>query len=75
MTEEEIVEALQTMQSDASFVTKSAYRANAELWPGNRISFVDSHMAYLKTHPALSPEHYLSNLRLMLRRQSSDLQR
>lgn len=68
MDETEILTALKAMESDKNLVTKSAYRANAELWPGHRISFVDAHLAYLKSHPAMNPRHYLSNLRLMLRK-------
>ncbi len=68
MEESNIVEALKAMESDKNLVTKSAYRANAEMWPGNRISFVDTHLVYLKAHPATNPRHYLSNLRLMLRK-------
>lgn len=68
MEEIDILTALRAMQSDKNLVTKSAYRANAELWPGNRISFVDTHLVYLKSHPAVNPNHYLSNLKLMLRK-------
>lgn len=68
MEEADILTALQAMQSDKNLVTKSAYRANGEIWPGNRISFVDTHLVYLKTHPAVNPNHYLSNLKLMLRK-------
>ena len=68
MEESDILTALRAMQADKNLVTKSAYRANAELWPGNRISFVDTHLVYLKSHPAVNPSHYLSNLKLMLRK-------
>ncbi|HSX24086.1 MAG TPA: hypothetical protein VLE74_03235 [Candidatus Saccharimonadales bacterium] len=68
MEETEILEALQVMEGDPSLVTKSAYRANAEHWPGNSISFIEAHLFYLKSHPAVNPSHYLSNLRLMLRK-------
>jgi hypothetical protein len=68
MQESDILTALQAMETDKSLITKSAYRANAELWPKNRISFVDSHLTYLKSHPAVNPSHYLSNLKLMLRK-------
>lgn len=68
MTEEEVIAALEIMVTDRSLVTVSAYRANAEVWPENRISFIDSHMVYLRTHPAVDPTHYLSNLRLRLRK-------
>ena len=68
MDEEEIRTALQVMEANPALVTKSAFRANTEKWPDNTISFVESHMAYLKLHPKTDPQHYLSNLRLMLRR-------
>lgn len=70
MEETEILAALRLLEDDPAFVTKSAYRANAELWPNNRISFVDCHLIYLKAHPALNPKHYLSNLKLMLRKKN-----
>lgn len=68
MEEVDITTKLQEMETDKSLVTKSAYRANGELWPGNRISFVQTHLVYLKGHPSVNPRHYLSNLRLMLRK-------
>ncbi len=68
MEEEQIIVALREMEADSSFITESAYRANAEVWPKNRISFVDNHLAYLKAHPSVNPEHYLANLRLMIRK-------
>ena len=68
MTEDEIREVLEEMSTDPQMITVSAYRANAELWPGNRISFIDTHLAYIKSHPNLNPQHYLSNLRLSIRK-------
>lgn len=68
MEETEILAALKSLEKDPAYETKSAYRANAELWPNNRISFVDSHLVYLKAHPLLNPRHYISNLKLMLRK-------
>lgn len=68
MDETDVQNALEAMETDKTLVTKSAYRANAEQWPGNRISFVASHLAYLKSHPAVNPKHYISNLKLMLRK-------
>ena len=70
MEPDEIITALQAMETNPDLITNTAYRANAELWPTNRISFVDSHLAYLKAHPTVNPQHYLSNLRLMLRRRT-----
>jgi hypothetical protein len=68
MEVQEIRDALHAMEQDKNLYTTSAYAANAELWPDNRISFTDKHLAYLKAHPLLKPEHYLSNLRLKIKR-------
>ncbi len=68
MSDEEIMSALRGMEHDPALITESAYRANTQKWPGNRISFVDCHMMYLKTHPGINPKHYLANLRLQLRK-------
>ena len=68
MDESAITIALRAMETDETLVTKAGYRANAELWPGNTISFVDTHLVYLKGHPTVNPRYYLSNLRLMIRK-------
>ncbi|MBI1857165.1 hypothetical protein HYS01_02735 [Candidatus Saccharibacteria bacterium] len=67
MTEEEIREKLRLMELDPGLKTESAYRANAVLWPDNLISFIENHAMYLRVHPKVNPEHYLSNLRLMIK--------
>lgn len=69
--QEELAEAksvLLIMEADPAFITESAYRANTELWPKHRMSFIDVHMEYLRTHPQISTKDYISNLRLKLRR-------
>ena len=71
MDEEEIITALQAMETNPELLTASSFRANTELWPDNSITFVDNHLAYLKAHPAVAPRHYLSNLRLRLRKRPS----
>jgi hypothetical protein len=58
---------LQRMASDSAFNTSSSYSANAEAYPSNVISFTDKHMNYLNAHPAVDPQQYLANLRLMTR--------
>lgn len=68
MLEEDIRSALKVMEANPTLVTRPAFRANTEKWPDNEISFVESHVAYLKLHPKTDPQHYLSNLRLMLRK-------
>lgn len=68
MTNEEIVAALHHMEINPYLVTKAVYRGDAEQWPGNKMSFVEYHMEYLRIHPNLDPTQYLANLRLMLRK-------
>lgn len=70
MEEAEMQAILKAMEADPSLPTKSVYRANTELWPNNRMSFVDYHLAYIKAHPSLNPRHYLSNLQLMIRKRT-----
>lgn len=62
-----IKQALIQMASDTAFNTESTYSANAEVYPDNLIPFVDKHMNYLCAHPAVDPQYYVSNLRLMTR--------
>lgn len=66
----EVREVLEAMQNDPTMITDSAYSPDTEKWPDNRIPFVEIHMAYLKSHKHVDPEHYLSNLRLMIRKTS-----
>jgi len=70
MDEEQILSALQVLEDDPAYITKSEYRANLDKWPEHRISFVDSHLNYLKSHTSISPEHYIANLKLMLKKRS-----
>lgn len=67
MNDDDIVAALNDMVSNPNMITKPSFKANAGIWPDNQISFTEAHLAYLKKHPAINPEHYLSNLRLMIR--------
>jgi hypothetical protein len=69
-TEEEAVEIerrLRVMAGDITYNTESSYSTNSEAYPDNLIPFVDKHMGYLRSHPRVDPEQYLSNLRLMTR--------
>ena len=67
--EDEIISALSLMETNSSYVTKPAYKGNVEKWPDHQISFIEFHITYLKAHPLLDPGHYISNLKLMLKRQ------
>ncbi len=64
---EEVQQLLSDMEHDSSYKTEPSYSANIILHPDHKITFREKHMAYLKNHPQLNPEHYLSNLRLTTR--------
>lgn len=66
MNEDEISEALRQMEEDASLKTNPSYERDT---PESlqMISFREKHAAYLKSHPKVNPEYYLSNLRTMLK--------
>lgn len=61
-------DSLRQMVVDTDFNTESSYSSNEVQYPDNLIPFVDKHMAYLRAHNGISPQHYLSNLRLMTRK-------
>jgi hypothetical protein len=67
VSEDEIVTALKIMESSSNYLTKPNYRGTSERWTDNYVSFVEYHMNYLRIHPSLNPEQYISNLRLILR--------
>jgi hypothetical protein len=67
MSEVDVEKALDLIEQDASFNTGSSYSANTDAYPDHLIPFKAKHMAYLRTHPKTDPEHYLANLRLMMR--------
>lgn len=64
---EQVQRLLQDMELDSTYKTEPSYSANAVLHPDHSVSFNEKHMTYLKNHPLLDPEHYLSNLRLTTR--------
>ena len=66
----EIEQELTAMELDSSYSTVSSYSANAELYPSHRLSFIEKHMAYIKSHPQINPHHYLSNLRLRVKKRT-----
>ncbi len=68
MEDEEIRAALGVMEKDATMHTNSSYAANTTLWPNNSMTFTEKHITYLKAHPAVNPQHYLSNLRLKIKK-------
>lgn len=65
--EAEVLQSLTKMESDSSYNTQPRYHSNAEKYPGNTISFAQTHLAYLKKFPAIDPQSYVSNLKLITR--------
>ncbi len=63
----EVEQLLRSMVADSTYNTKSSYSANSGLYPDNLMPFVDKHMNYLISHPAINIRHYISNLRLITR--------
>lgn len=66
--EEDIIGELKTLESSPVYLTAPAYRGNEEKWPNHQIPFIEFHLNYLKAHPGLNPYHYISNLRLTLKK-------
>lgn len=64
---ERFVKTLNDMVGDDRFHTEVSYSANTALYPDHVIPFIDKHVAYMRAHPTINPDHYLSNLRLMTR--------
>ncbi len=68
MSEEEIIAKLKVLEDDPTMKAESIYSPTATGWPGNRLPFVERHLAYLRTHKTVNLEHYISNLALMIKK-------
>jgi len=64
----EIAQKLNSMLSDPQMITLDAYSPDALSYPDGRISFVDLHLRYLRTHKHVDPVQYISNLELMIKK-------
>ncbi len=67
MSVEEITEALETMVADPTMKTIDMYSPQASDQPGGRMTFVERHLTYLRTHKLVNPIGYLSNLALIIK--------
>lgn len=56
---------LQQMADSSAYNTAASYSADGTLYPDNLIPFIDKHMKYLISHPALEASKYLANIRLI----------
>ena len=60
-------QALEALVDSEGYNTNDGYSSDAEKYPDGVMPFVDKHMEYLRTHPMISVDHYLANLRLRTR--------
>ncbi len=65
MNEEEIKAALKAMVENSDCDTKPISVKEGSL--SKEIAFQERHLTYLKEHPKINPEYYLSNLKTMIR--------
>ena len=70
ITQDEVAARLNELLADPNMITLDAYSPDTEAFPDNRISFVDQHLRYLRTHKNVDPANYLSNLELMIKKRS-----
>jgi hypothetical protein len=66
MTQEAILEAIDSMENNHGLDTKSR-PAKGVLLSSDLPSFRETHLLYLKEHPKVNPAHYLSNLKAMIK--------
>ena len=66
MTEDEVMGALEEMVKNIGLDTQPSYIKDSQE-ASHLISFIERHTAYLKGHPKVNPEHYLANLRTMIK--------
>lgn len=59
---------LEKMESDKNFHTESSFTIDTENFPNHKMPFVTTHMTYLSKHAEVNPRHYISNLRIRLRK-------
>lgn len=59
---------LETMEMDKSFHTEPSFTIDVVQFPDNEMPFVTTHMTYLAKHSEVNPKHYISNLRIRLRK-------
>ncbi len=58
---------LEALVKNSAYNTRDSFSANSDNYPDGIMPFVDEHMEYLRTHPNIDINHYISNLRLRTR--------
>lgn len=62
-----IADQLQALEDDPSMNTIGTYSPNAIEHPGQIRPFTEVHLEYLRKNKHVNPEHYISNLKIMLK--------
>ena len=62
--EAELRAIFKEMEKSGKYNTVSKYHNDTAKYPDNKITFSDTHIAYLKRYPQLNPQQYIQNLRL-----------
>lgn len=70
MDSETIHEILDSMEQDPSLDTK-ARPIKGLTTTADSLTFREIHLLYLQTHPKVNPQHYLSNLKAMIKIRSA----
>ena len=58
---DEVMDQLRLMEVSAAYHTKESYSPSSL----DAVTFTDKHFTYICSHPAVKPQEYLANLRLM----------
>lgn len=64
---DDVAEQLQMLEDDPSMNTLGAYSPSALEYPDQIRPFTDVHLEYLRKNKNVNPEHYISNLKIMLK--------
>lgn len=68
LDEDAVITKLKALEEDITMKTETVYSPAANEWPDNRLSFTERHLVYLRSHKHVNPDHYISNLALMIKR-------
>lgn len=65
---EEIKSILVLIDDSEDYNSPPSYSPNTEMYEDNLIPFVEKHMAYIRSHPSVNAQQYVSNLKIISRK-------
>lgn len=65
--QQEVEKILTDMEQDSTYNTNPGFVRDTPQSEKRSVTFTELHVDYLRKHPKINPEHYLSNLRTMLK--------